>query len=209
MPECHSCKWDGLPFSPEKQEACLDCVQNANIDNLTNKGRTIVSTDAGMGPQSAASVRAAQEKYLKERSADPERTIDPADPAIKDAMILGALRLLQYLRDLETNDMLFLFNVMSNSLAGVARTTQGVEEKTRAWASKWWRDLVAAHPELDTVIFSNRNNPSLHARARIKEQEARKITHYGRQKTQGRTDSRGPSQVGGRPVGGGEEAWLF
>ncbi len=209
MPECHSCKWDGLPFSPEKQNACLDCVQNANIDNLTNKGRVIVSTDAGMGPQTAATVRAATEKFMREQNAEAERCFDPADPAIKDAMMLGALRLLQYLRDLPVNDMLFIFNILSNSLSDVAKTTQGPDEKTRAWASKWWRDIVAAHPELDTVIFSNRNNPSLHARARIAGQEARKITHNGRQKTQGRTDSRGPSQVGGSPVGGGEEAWLF
>ncbi len=208
MPECHTCHWDGKPPSDAKLKACLDCAANANIDNLTNKGRTIVSFDAGMGAQTAATVRAATEQYLREQNADAHGTIDPSDQTIREAMILGGVRLLQYLRDLKTNDMLFIFNILSASLADVARVTQGADPKTRAWASKWWRDIVAQHPELDAVIFSNKNNPSLHARARI-EQEQRKKTHNGRQKTQGRTDSGGPAQVGRGPVGGGEEAWLL
>lgn len=156
MAECHRCRWNDQPPSPEKERACLAC--SLPEDYVNHKGKVFVSFESGPSVQTAAEVKAAEKEA--ERAAENEKNvaIDLDDPEILMAyeigMEVGAMRLLKYLSDIRAgnkgNDrVLNLLEVVSGKkLADIAREL-GV---TRQALSIEWGHMVDAHPELRLVL---------------------------------------------------------
>ena len=143
MPLCHQCEWYRRPPDEAKRTACLACPGPS--ENLTHKGRTHVSIDAG-GAQTAAAVEAALQEA---RNASDSVYIDEDDPETKVAMAAGGLRVLLYIKGLTKEQIVLLWYVLrEGSLANVARDLKC----TRAMVSHLWRGMLAARPELAAVL---------------------------------------------------------
>lgn len=165
MAECHRCRWDGQPSSPEKERACLAC--SLPEDYVNHKGKVFVSFESGPSVQTAAEVAAAKraEEYAQgEPDIDP---LDESDPVVRAAMELGALRAIQFFMDMDTSELSLLMMAMAQPLAETARQIK----RTRQAVSIAFKKVVEKYPGMEAIIHSTgaarpRNPNSIRAGAR-------------------------------------------
>lgn len=165
MPECHKCRWNDEPPSPAKGAACLACYLPP--DRVNHQGKIWVSFDSGPSVQSAAEVQAAR---AAANNPGEDLAIDLSDPAVRAAMELGGLRIIQYFLDLDPADLSLLMMSLRQSFAETGRQIN----RTRAAVSAAFRKVVDRHPELAGVVNGDRgrkppadpSKPSTPARTR-------------------------------------------